>query len=478
MLNATILENTKSFNIGDSHTFVLLHHFTKVDEYGKIKDIFMLENTAGKQLEVSSKLNKTIKFNYNNIKDFWDATIVSNCLSFITKNGTQDDLRSEMEQDAFDYIQKVQEHQLSLNDPYLESYIYSLVSKITPSLFTSGLIDGRTGNVNILIIQDPQVNACCYPNGTIVLNTGLLSKIHTEDELVAILAHEIAHYVLDHSIQNVIKAEIRQKRAEFWSMVATGIAAVAETAIAASNEYYNPGAVTLGVAMMSSVIASQVIDRLGMEYNHEQENEADALSREILTMLGYNASALGSVFSRIKEEYLLEKNNALYFNSYTHPAIEERIKANGQILMAPSKKFEQIMSFAVTNTAIIKYNHRRFDVCNTLVSRNIQNNVGTADDYILKAYCILATENTENSNNEVLELARSAQLLDPNNINGYKVEIITQIRLNNYTEAQLLLKKYLELFNNVKMCDKSMFIEQDWAKKMAIKVKGLSNNQD
>ena len=46
-------------------------------------------------------------------------------------------------------------------------------------------------------------NVYMYSNGTMVIHTGLLSALHTEDELVAILSHEIAHFVLDHSVQNV-----------------------------------------------------------------------------------------------------------------------------------------------------------------------------------------------------------------------------------------------------------------------------------
>ena len=111
-------------------------------------------------------------------------------------------------------------------------------------------------------------NASTYPNGTIVINTGLLSTLHTEDELVACLAHEVAHFVLDHHLIN-INAEIkRQKAAAAVAAFATVVAAVAEGAAAYySNGYYMPGAVTAATAIGATAIANEIVTSLGMEYS-------------------------------------------------------------------------------------------------------------------------------------------------------------------------------------------------------------------
>ena len=97
--------------------------------------------------------------------------------------------------------------------------------------------------------------------------------------------------MLDHSVQNVIQAQKRQQRAEFWAALATGLTAVAEGVVAATSDYYIPGAATLGVAVLSTNIASAVIDRLGMNYNHQQETDADMMAIEVLRILGYNENA-------------------------------------------------------------------------------------------------------------------------------------------------------------------------------------------
>ena len=85
----------------------------------------------------------------------------------LAQKGSQYELRSEMEEEAFDFINKMQDNGLELSDPYLESYIYGLIAKIAPE----SLVDGRPCNVNLLIVQQPNPISLIYPNGTIVLST-------------------------------------------------------------------------------------------------------------------------------------------------------------------------------------------------------------------------------------------------------------------------------------------------------------------
>ncbi|MBQ8501557.1 MAG: M48 family metallopeptidase [Bacteroides sp.] len=400
----------------------------------------------------------------------------------LEKKGIQNSLRAEMEKDALEYISKVKAYGLEFNDPYLENYIYSLIAKIAPVT----IVDGRPGNVNLLILEDATLNACIYPNGTLVINTGLLSALHSEDELVAILSHEIAHFILDHSIDNVNKNKARQKRAEFWAALATGVAAVAEGVVASQNKYYVPGAATLGVAMMASTIASNVIERLGMKYNQDQEYEADNLAIQILTLLNYDKNALATALNRIEDQMLIERSNAMYFASYTHPALIERINKAGKAQKDISQQFEKEVSFAVTSTARMKYEDRRFRQALTYATQNIENQVATAEDYIIKANCILALRNDMQSNTQVIELINTAKSLDPTNINIYKAEILANLRLKDRNKASDLLNSYhskLEemrsQLNEIKSgvfwetTNRFINVEQEWSNRMRIKLQGM-----
>ncbi|MBQ3843819.1 MAG: M48 family metallopeptidase [Bacteroidales bacterium] len=262
-------------------------------------------------------------FEYNSIQQFWDTQVLVNVMPDRSIFGYQSELRSEIEEEAISYIYRVKSSGSEFNDPYLESYIYTLVSKIAPCY----LIDDRPVNVNLLLLDNPSMNACCFPNGTIVLNTGLLAQLHSEDELVAVLSHEIAHFVMDHTVINIFKEIERQERAQFWASVATAFAAAAEAAIATNNDYYVPGGLTAGVAFASFNIAKSVVKRLGMEYNREQESAADAAAVEVLKLLGYDENAMSTALGRMFESY---KADHYYYvinsQSKSHPSLHLELK--------------------------------------------------------------------------------------------------------------------------------------------------------
>ena len=247
-----------------------------------------------------------------------------------------------------------------------------------------------------------------------------------------------------------------------------------------------PGAATLGMAVLSSSIASQIVDRLGMKYNAEQEIEADKTAIQALEILGYDKNALSTALNRMKEIMVQERSNVMYFQSYTHPALVKRILDAGKPQDIENQKFEQEISFAVTSTARMKFEDRRFRQVLPLVDQNIINGVATSEDYILKAHCLLALHNNEQTNMEVLEMINMAKSLDETNINIYKVEILANLRLKKYVISQELLAQYVQKLNELELSlrdiksDKTwdstnQFIttERDWANRMAIKVKAM-----
>ncbi len=420
--------------------------------------------------------SKIFDFKAQNIQDLWDAGIISNVLYNLKERGMQNKLRAEMEQDALEYISQLRSYDLILNDPFLELYLYSLITKLVPE----NIVDGRPGNVNVVVVQDPSMNAAMFPNGTMVINTGLLARIHSEDELVAIMSHEIAHFMLDHSVININKATDRQKRADFWGAVLTGITAVAEGYAASQNPYYVPGAATVAVAAASRAIASEINNRLGMEYNHEQEYEADAMACEMLKLVGYDSNALASVFSRIAGEQQKERSNISYFDSYDHPALVSRIsKVGTPTLLQDQLEYEKYVSFAVSSAAQMKYEDRRFKQALELVTQNVENGVATSDDYLIRANCLMALYNTTEINTEAMNMISMAKDLNASNINIYKAEIVCNLRMKNTDVAVAQLKSYTEalkqMTNNSRWEEEALFARNEtiWANNMLSKLRGL-----
>lgn len=480
-----VLKNYEGWKKNTDVHITAVEHTEETDEMNSniLYDVYYVyEKDSNEPRLLKRKFEGAMDCQYNSIKDLWDDLIISNVLVMLQKKGTQVPLREEMEENALDFIAKLQYYNGEFNDPYLENYLYSLVAKIAPAT----LIDSRPGNVNIIILEDGIQNAFTFTNGTIAITTGLLASLHTEDELVAILSHEIAHFVLDHSIDNVNAQIKRQKKAEFWAGLATAMTAASEIAVASHNEYYVPGAATLAMAQMSSEISNQIIDYLGIRYNQEQEFEADEVAKKALKLLNYDPNALATALHRIQNSYEEERNHAAYFNSASHPSIVSRIEKLGTPSEEVDNEFEKLISFAVTSVAINKYNMRRFRQVLPLVEQNIKNGVATADDYILKANCLLALKNDPASNSEAMQSIVKAKSLSPENINLYKSEIIASLRLNQKAVAQQQLQDYIirldemsaslkDIFSENIWSSNNSFIsnERSWASKMLIKLKGM-----
>lgn len=424
----------------------------------------------------TDKWKENFTFECKTPQDIWDSEVIKHVLLPLQKKGLQNELRFELEQDALDYVDRLKSNGLVYKDPYLENYIYGLIAKIAPIHY----IDNRPYRVNLLIVDDSSLSAGIYPNGTLIITTGLLSCLHSEDELIAILSHEIAHFVLDHQIQNVNKAILRKNRAAFWATLATGVTAVAEGIATANGNYNTPGLATLGVATLSGAIASEVIDWLGMKYNHKQENEADAIAKNMLAIFQRDTNALSSALNHIQQTINEEGLDDIYFDSFTHPALIERIHKLGDPQTLPDPDFERKISFIITNAARKKYDSGRFTQAIDLVSQNMENHVATSEDYILKAYCLFALYNSTQSNEEALSLIHSAKAVDPTNIEAYKAEIVAYLRLDDKNTALRLLQEYESILTDMQQSDHSSYFidtEISWCKNMQIKLNGMQVQQ-
>ena len=70
----------------------------------------------------------------------------------------------------------------------------------------SRLTNGSVYRYRWLVAEQPEVNAFAAPGGVIVVCRGLLEASETPEELAGVLAHEVAHAELRHSLQGVVKS--------------------------------------------------------------------------------------------------------------------------------------------------------------------------------------------------------------------------------------------------------------------------------
>lgn len=161
---------------------------------------------------------------------------------------------------------------------------------------------------HFLIVDSDDINALSAPSGFIFITRGLVRCAQNEDELAAILAHEITHVARKHGLQAIKKSRVT---AALTSVALTG------AMVAGSPE----------VQQLTQTFGASVKDITGTlinsGYSRQFEEQADAGSVKILERVGYDPWALVDVL-KVMERRLTP--GGLDF-AKTHPAPEVRIKA-------------------------------------------------------------------------------------------------------------------------------------------------------
>ena len=422
--------------------------------------------------------DKYFEFQTNTPQELWEKLYLTSVLPNLHSSVLREEIQSDLEADANSYVQKLRAANAQLNDPILQDYVQSLVRQITPTNF----LDKNKHRINAFVVRNNIPNAYCLPNGVLLVNSGLLACLHSEAELVAVLGHEIVHYLLGHAENNVIQEINRQERAAFWASFATIATAVAEIAVASHNDNYIPGIATSAVAILSEVAVESVSEYLGIKYNHAQETEADSVTKELLPLWGYAPGAMSGALSRISEYYSRAGLNAINdVVSETHPSLRNRIIKLGEPFMIEEKEFERIISFAVTDMASLEAYNMNYDLCIDFADQNINNGVAVCEDYLLKVNSILSLKGgDETYKTDVLNLIDRAKELNVNNVYVRRAEVIANLLYKQYEESIKSLECYIELLLKFSQTGSlsELYVtyindEIIWAHDMIAKIKGL-----
>ena len=161
--------------------------------------------------------------------------------------------------------------------------------------------DTHSWNWGLQLIDSPLVNATCAPGGRITFYSGIINKLNlTDDEIAAIMGHEIAHAVREHGRERVSQAMAQN--------------VIANVALAAA-----------GTGSAQSIDAANQIMQyvLVLPNSRQNETEADAIGLEIAARGGYDPRAAITLWEKMSKES--KGKNPPEFLS-THPSNENRIK--------------------------------------------------------------------------------------------------------------------------------------------------------
>jgi hypothetical protein len=169
--------------------------------------------------------------------------------------------------------------QFYYNNDSLIEYLDAIIKRVIPQNLL-------TENSKVYVVKEGRFNAYVMSGGQIVLNIGIFDNIYDEACIAAIIAHEFAHYYLNHMFKLLILEE----------------------------------KTNLSLLMIN---AQKKIN----QYHVKTEIQADSLAFVFLNQSGYDPLAMVDVLNLIlfyEKRYLMRDGNYSYYRETTHPDIKKR----------------------------------------------------------------------------------------------------------------------------------------------------------
>lgn len=149
---------------------------------------------------------------------------------------------------------------LVLNDPVINDYVKKIACQVSHSY---------CNDLRVYVVRSPAFNASIAPNGLMLVNTGLLVRMTSTDQVAAVLGHEFAHYTQTHSLKLLRNAKRNFAIGTFVSLF--GIP---------------------GILAVTGVLS----------FNRQQESEADELGAYYMSAAGYAPEAASRLWQLLEEE--------------------------------------------------------------------------------------------------------------------------------------------------------------------------------
>jgi len=186
-------------------------------------------------------------------------------------------------------------------DKEVQAYVENLgklIAKHTP----------RKLDYQFYVVNSQEINAFALPGGFIFVNRGLILALNKEDELVGVLAHELAHVNARH-------------HARFLEKVFGLNLLLTISAILVSDKEY--GRLLMNIGQIGAVLIS-------LKWSRDQEREADRYGVVFTYKAGYDPRGLLDTFKIFKKLSKSKSRPPEWL--LTHPLPETRIKEVSQLI--------------------------------------------------------------------------------------------------------------------------------------------------
>ena len=180
--------------------------------------------------------------------------------------------------------------------------------------------DAASWKWEVNVETNDQVNAYCMPGGKIMVFTGLIDKLNaTDDELAAVIGHEISHALREHGRERMSLAAVQSG----------GVAIIAALMSSSKNQ------TAAGAAVQAAAMGSQLF--FALPNSRTQETEADRMGLELSARAGFDPNAAISLWEKMGKQG--EKKPPEFLS--THPSDATRMSDLRRLIPSVMPLYEQ-----------------------------------------------------------------------------------------------------------------------------------------
>ena len=163
------------------------------------------------------------------------------------------------------------------------------------------------GGYHFLMLDSPEINAFAAPGGLILVTRGMVRLCKKEDDLAAVLAHEISHVQGQHGLKSIKNSRLTTA----FTIIGTEAA-----------KSYGPAQLSKLTEAFQGSITDITSTLMKSGYSRDLEREADKGAVTILRRVGYDPGALIVMLTEMKKQL---KPGGMDF-AKTHPDPKDRIE--------------------------------------------------------------------------------------------------------------------------------------------------------
>ena len=202
-----------------------------------------------------------------------------------------------------------------VTDPALNRYVFCITERIIEAM------PENLGSWEVVVFRNPSPNAFALPGNKIGINSGMLKMAQTQDQLAAVIAHEVGHILADHANERLTQQLAVQGSLALMDLVSD-----------------NPNDWKYQMVRKALGLGAEV--GLLLPFSRTHEKEADAIGLDLMARAGFDPRTSIELW---RDMAAASSGQPVEFLS-THPSHETRYEELDERMGAAIKSFEAARS--------------------------------------------------------------------------------------------------------------------------------------